>query len=141
MFAGRRVALIGAGATAVWYLLVVVFWALQPLTDAVPVGIDYTQSPPAAVSVTVDCQSLFASAPRGDSPLPTLKEQPKGSPPLGYQREPCVIVQQQARIVFAIDTAAFLVVMVGFVWLAVRRRRSASVDHVKADPGLSLSTH
>ena len=121
--------------SVVWYVLVLVFWALQPLSDSVPVGIDYTRQPPAPVSVTVECQSLFDSTPISDEPLPPLKEQPKGAPPLDYQREPCVIVQHQARIVFAIDTAAFVAVLVGFVWLGVRRRRSAPVDQLKPDPG------
>jgi len=88
MFATRRVALIGALATVVWYLLVLIFWALQPLSDSVPVGIDYTKVPAAPVSVTVECQSLFASAPLGNEPLPTLKEQPKNAPELAFQREP-----------------------------------------------------
>jgi hypothetical protein len=121
-------------------MLVLVFWALQPLSDSVPVGIDYTRQPAAPVSVTVECQTLFASTPISDEPLPPLKEQPKGAPPLDYQREPCVIVQQQARIVFAVDTAALVAVLVGFVWLAARRRRSAPVDQATADPGLSLTT-
>ena len=140
MFATRRVALIGALATVVWYLLVLIFWALQPLSDSVPVGIDYTKVPAAPVSVTVECQSLFGSAPLGDEPLPTLKEQPKNAPELAFQREPCVLVQQQARIIFALDTVAFAAVMVGFVWLSLRRRRSLPVEQLKPDPGLALST-
>ena len=140
MFATRRVALIGVTAAVVWYLVVLIFWALQPLSDSVPVGIDYTKVPAAPVSVTVECQTLFDSAPRSDAPLPSLKEQPPTAPALGYQREPCALVQRQARIVFALDTAAFLAVMAGFGWLTLSRRRSAPVPQLKPDPSLTLST-
>jgi hypothetical protein len=125
MFAGRRFALIGTVASVVWYLCVLLFWALQPLTDSVPVGIDYTLTQPKFVSASVHCQGLFDSAPRDLSALPVLKLQPAGKPPLGFQREPCGIVHSQARIVFAIDTVAFAAVVVCFVWLALRRRRAS----------------
>src|SRR4051812_48550562 len=104
MFAARRVATIGVGAAIVWYVVVLVFWALQPLSDSVPVGIDYTKTPAGPASVTVECQTLFGSAPLSDQPLPPLKQQPPSAPPLNFQREPCALVQRQARIVFALDT-------------------------------------
>jgi hypothetical protein len=139
MFAGRRFALIGAVASVVWFACVLVFWALQPMTDSVPVGVDYTLSPPKFVSVSVGCQGLFDSQPRDGSPLPVLKVQPKGSPPLGFQREPCVVVHDQARMVFALDTAAFAAVVVGFGWLTLRRRRSAPVGQFSSDASFSVS--
>ena len=139
MFAGRRVALIGVGASVVWFFCVLVFWAMQPMTDSVPVGVDYTLKVPAFVSVSVDCRSLFDSASRDDVPLPALKAQPPKTPALAFQREPCAIVHQQARIVFLLDTAAFAAVAAGFAWLTLRRRRSASVGQFNSDPGLSLS--
>src|SRR4051794_2646323 len=138
MFAARRVAAIGLCAAILWYVLVLVFWALQPLSDSVPVGIDYTKSPPAPVSVTVDCHTLFDSSARSGEALPPLKEQPATAPPLQYQRQPCALVQRQARIVFALDTAAFLAVIVGFGWLTLSRRRSSPVDQLKPDPSLAL---
>ncbi len=48
-----------AGGTIVWYVCILFFWALQPLSDAVPVGVDYAHVPPVFVSVTVECNSLF----------------------------------------------------------------------------------
>src|SRR3954452_12963344 len=130
MFAARRVATIGVCAAIVWYVVVLVLWALQPLSDSVPVGIDYTKTPPAPASVKVDCQTLFDSAALGDQPVPLMKQQPPTSPPLKFQREPCALVQRQARIVFALDTAAFVAVLVGFGWLTLSRRRSFPVDEL-----------
>jgi hypothetical protein len=124
MFAGRRFALIASAAAVVWFVCILAFWALQPLSDSVPVGVDYTLSTPANVSVEVDCNTLFDSAPRPDEPLPTLATQPAGKFPLGFQREPCVLVHDQARIVFALDTVAFAAVMGGLGFVLLRGRRS-----------------
>jgi hypothetical protein len=140
MFAGRRFALIGTVASVVWYFCILFFWALQPLTDSVPVGIDYYALPsPKFVSVSVHCQGLFDSAARDSSPLPFLKAQPVGKPPLGFQREPCGIVHSQARIVFVLDTAAFAAVVVCFVWLALRRRRASSPTRLGTNSPLAGS--
>jgi hypothetical protein len=136
VFAGRRFILIGAIGVVVWYVCVLALWALQPLSDSVPVGVDYTLKTPVNVSVSVDCNSLFNSAPRDDSPLPELKAQPAGDPSLEHQREPCVLVQDHARIVFVLDTAVFALAMAGFAWFVMRRRRSASSSHVGTDTSL-----
>ena len=143
MFAGRRFALIGMVATVAWYVCVVLLWAIQPLNDSVPVGVDNTLTPAKLVSVSVDCNGLFDSAPRDGSPLPALKAQPQGKPKLAFQREPCGVVHTHARVVFAIDTAAFVGVVALFVWLAIRRRRSAQppID-IDSSPSLQpLPTH
>ncbi len=92
MSSARRVALIGFGGVLLWYLCTTVFWAIQPLTDHVPVGIDQTRKNPQEISVRVECNTLFRSAARGDAPLPTLTAQPKRDPPippLAYAYEPC----------------------------------------------------
>jgi len=135
MFAPRRFALNGAIATLVWYTCILTFWALQPLNDSVPVGVDYTRAAPASVSVSVDCNELFDSAPRDDS-VPALKVQPAGKPPLAFQREPCVLVQDQARMVFIFDTLGLLAVVGGFVLLALRRRRPSSPSRIDANSTL-----
>jgi hypothetical protein len=73
--------------------LLVVLWAARPLTDTVPVGMDWTptlQQPPATqrlVSQEVECNTLFDSSARDDEPLPTLTPQPEGRAALDYQRE------------------------------------------------------
>jgi hypothetical protein len=138
VFAGRRFVLNGAIAAVVWFACILVFWAFQPLSDSVPVGIDYTLKTPARVSVSVDCNSLFDSRPRDDSPLPALKAQPPGNPPLAFQREPCVIVHDQAQIVFILDTAVFALVASGFVWFVVRKRRSSVATQLRNEASLAV---
>lgn len=110
-------------------VLVVALWAVQPLEDNVPVGVDWSPTalvPPQnerLVSQQVACNSLFASSARPDEPLPTLVSQPEGRQPLEYQREPCELVQQQARIVFGLDVAFTIAALVGLVWSTRRLRR------------------
>ena len=132
MSTGRRYALVGMLATVAWYACVLVFWAFQPLSDAVPVGIDFTLPAPTTVSVAVYCNGLFDGASRDDSPVPALKAQPEGKPKLAFQREPCGIVHNHARIVFILDSALFAAVVGCFVWLTFHRRRAfaAIVFHV-----------
>ena len=76
MFSGRRVALIAVCATVVWFIFVVLFWASQPLSDSVPVGVDYTSKPPVFVSASARCNALLDSAAQDSSQLPALKAQP-----------------------------------------------------------------
>lgn len=139
MFAARRFALIGTAAAVVWYVFIVVIWSLQPLTDSVPVGVDYTLATPASVSVKVDCNTLFDSAPRDSSTLPALKAQPTDSPPLSFQRSPCAVVHEHARIVFALDTAVFLAVLAGLGWFLLRNRRSTT-PLIGTEPALTGSS-
>jgi hypothetical protein len=124
MIAGRRFAVIATAAAAVWYICIVVVWAIQPLNDSVPVGVDYTLKSPRAVSVSVECNNLFEGASRASSPLPTLKVQPTDSPALAFQREPCGVVHRHAQIIFLLDTAGFVGVMAFSVWLTLRWRRA-----------------
>lgn len=126
MIAGRRFALIGTAAVVVWYVVVLVVWAFQPLTDAVPVGVDYTLKTPKPVSVTVDCNRLFDSTPRDDVPLPALTVQNVGDPPLAFQRTPCAVVHGHARLIFGLDTAVFAAVVALYVLLTIRWRRESS---------------
>lgn len=107
-----------------WFLVVAV-WAVRPQTDAVPVGTDYTLSPPRLVSVEVSCNSLFDSAARPDEPLPALTPQPvmtPRAPELAYQRTPCELVRHDARIVLAIDVAFYLLVLGAGIAVLARRR-------------------
>jgi hypothetical protein len=71
--------------------------------------------------VEIECNSLLASSPRPDTPLPSLTAQPADKPPLAYPREPCVFVHSDARRAFAID---MLVVVSALGTLAHLRRRS-----------------
>ncbi|MCB1001979.1 MAG: hypothetical protein KDB40_21985 [Acidimicrobiales bacterium] len=110
----------------VYAVALTVFWAARPLVDDVPVGMDWTptvQDPPKAqrlVSQEVACSTLFAADARPDEPLPVLVEQPEGRDPLDFQREPCELVQRDARILFGLNVVAVLALLGGAV--AVRRR-------------------
>jgi hypothetical protein len=134
MSPGRRFVVLAAAAAVVWYVCILIFWAVQPLTDAVPVGVDYTLKPPRQSSVTVDCNTLFAGSARDNSPLPALAVQPKTIPPLApvaplaYAHEPCIKVHHQARILFVLDTALTVAGLPCCVWLALRVGRSSGTE-------------
>ena len=104
-----------------WFVVVAI-WAVRPQTDAIPVGTDFTLSPPRLVSVEVQCNSLFDSTPRPDEPLPTLNPQVAPNPQLAFQRTPCELVHSNARIVLAIDVAFYLLVLGAGVAVLARRR-------------------
>jgi hypothetical protein len=132
----RRILLITAGAVAVWYLVVALAWAVRPLSDSIPIGTDYTLKQPHLVSQKVACNSLFDDT-ASDGLLLTLKPQPKGFPPLGYQRSACTIVQRDARIVFGLDSLGAFVVIGGLLYLALRRQRHPAGSH--RDPAPSYA--
>jgi len=120
----RRIIIVSGLLLTAWFLVVAV-WAVRPQTDAVPVGTDYTLSPPRLVSVEVRCNSLFDSSARPDEPLPTLTPQPATTPPvpeLAFQRTPCELVRRNARILLAIDVAFYLLVMGAGIAVLTRRR-------------------
>ncbi|HEY4331328.1 MAG TPA: hypothetical protein VGM78_02110 [Ilumatobacteraceae bacterium] len=134
----RRWLLIVAGAALAWYLVICLAWAFRPLTDAQFVGNNPVKGTP--VAQTVACNTLFAGTPRS-KPLPDLKKispnTPQGVtaanltkyPGLAtwggyvYTRTACVSVQRQARVLFGIDTGAFLIVIGAISAVAIRLRR------------------
>jgi hypothetical protein len=120
MSSERRFAVIGVGGVLAWYLFMLVFWAIQPFTDAVPVGVDYTLTAPHAISVKVQCNTLFRTDPR-QGPLPTLKPQPDGKPTLVFAHEPCARRHREAQALFVLDTAVVVVCVSVAVWLSRRR--------------------
>jgi len=108
----RRNLLLVAGAIAIWYVVVLFTWALQPLEDSVPVGVNKDNTP---ASVTVPCNTLFASSPH-DGSLPVLH-----NITWEYNRTPCEVVQSDARKIFALDTLVAVVGIAALVSIAVRR--------------------
>lgn len=125
----RRSLLSAAVGLIAWYLAVLLLWAVQPLSDAVPIGIDWSPTvldPPKAakqVSQTVQCNNLFAGSARNSSPLPTLNPQPPKKPELTYSRGACSAVQRDARIVFALNTMFVMVAIAGLVVISRRLGR------------------
>lgn len=104
--------------SCLWFAAILV-WAMQDFTDTVPVGTDYTQTPPSDVSVDVPCRSPFASEVRRDELLPVLTEQPEGLPALAYTREPCRARRDSTRTALMIDGVVF----VGLLGTAAATRR------------------
>lgn len=134
---GRYPAYFVGGAVALWYVAVLI-WAFQPLTETMRVGIDYTATPPKALSVTVECNSLFSSSVRSEDP-PVLTPQPEGQPELGYPREPCEFVHADARRAFVIDTVVVVLAAIGLLGYRWRRRRRGDVhDPPVRSPGGAL---
>ena len=112
---GRRY-LIGTMFTLVaWYVCVLFLWALQPLSDSIPVGIEAKTG--RAISQTVDCNTLFSGSARSADPLPTLVK------PFAYPRAACSLVHDQARTLFILNTVAILAALLIAVALAVRLSR------------------
>ncbi|MCU1359339.1 MAG: hypothetical protein JWN99_628 [Ilumatobacteraceae bacterium] len=115
-----------------WFVIVLLIWAVPSQTDSVPVGVDQTLVPPQPVSIDVACNSLFDSAARPDTPLPILTAQPKQNAPLAFQREPCVLPHDEARILFAIDTAVLIAGLGLLGAVAVRGRRADRAERASA---------
>jgi hypothetical protein len=130
MSSGRRFAMIAMGGLLAWYICTVVFWAFQPLTENVPVGVDYTRKNPHEISVPVTCSTLFRAASRRSSPLPALTAQPAGKPPLAYAYDPCVRTHRQARALFVLDTAVVLAGIALALWLSIRQRVAVTAPRV-----------
>ncbi len=128
-------------AVVVYALVISVFWAARPLEDAVPVGMDYSPllltppEPQRLLSQDVECNTLFAGSARPDEPLPVLPTQPADRPPLDYQREPCELVQRDARVLLGLNVVAVALALGGLVW-ALRRVRRGDLDPAPtpADP-------
>ena len=112
-----RLFLLAGAVLVVWYAVVVV-WAIRPLTDAVPIGLDTDGRP---ISQTVECDDLFSGT-ASDGSLPVVVA------PNDYTRGACSAVQRDARLVFGLDTAAAVVGMAALVAVRRRARRHAAEE-------------
>ncbi len=131
---GRRILLIAAGAVAVWYLVVLIGWAIRPQHDAIPIGIDYDAPVARPISQKVTCNSLFNGTAH-DGALPTLRIlKAVNAPPFRYQRDACTLVQRDARIVFGLDTLGAIAGVGGLVYFAVRKEREPAGSHRDPEP-------
>src|SRR4051812_35607896 len=129
----RRIVLLAAAAVVVWYVVVLFGWAVRPLHDSVPIGIDFDAKAPHLISADVTCNTLFAGSAH-DGPLPVLRVLTKNTPApnfqqFAYQRDVCTATQRDARIVFALDTLGMLVTVGGLTSLVVRRPREPAGSH------------
>ena len=109
----RKWLLTATAVVVVWFVAVLVFWALRPLHDSVPVGLDENKAP---VSQEVECNTMFAADALDAGALPELQ------PPYEYTRDACTAVQSDARLVFGIDVVVTLLVLAAIGALAIRGR-------------------
>ena len=114
--------LIGVGVALVaWFAFITIRWAMQPLDDTMAVGLNANKE---MVYRHVGCGSLFDSDALGGKAAPAL-ETPAGlKPQWAFPRSPCVLVQDQARILFGIDVATFALGVAALTVVVLRTRRS-----------------
>lgn len=120
---GRRTAI----ALLIAWFVAVLWWALQPVTDAVP-----TSAGTQPTSQVVHCDAPLSGNNGPSGPVPSL---PPGQ---AYQREPCTQMHSQYRSLFLADTV--LVVVVIALLVGVRRReRSPVPDNASTGYATSVS--
>lgn len=115
--------LLGVGVALVaWFAFVTIRWAVQPLDDTMAVGLNAKSE---MVYRHVNCGSLFDSDALGGKAAPAL-ETPEGvKPAWAFPRSPCVLVRDQARILFGIDVATFALGIAALAAVVIRTRRPA----------------
>lgn len=115
--------LLGVGVTLVaWFAFVTIRWAVQPLDDTMAVGLNADKE---LVYRHVNCGSLFDGDALGGKAAPTLVTPAGVKPAWAYPRSPCVLVHDQARILFGIDIATFALGVAALTAVVVRTRRPA----------------
>jgi len=124
-------------ALIAWFAFVTVRWAMQPLDDTMAVGLDADS---AMVYRHVECGTLFDSNALGGKPLPAL-ETPEGvEQQWAFPRSPCALVQDQARLLFGIDVATFVLGVAALIAVFVRARRQFSRSPLPQPLGAALPT-
>lgn len=128
----RWLSFAGAGVLF-WFVLVVGMWAIRPLSDTVPVGVNADRVP---VTQKVRCNTLFENSARDNTPLPTLAVSkvplPKDVQELAYTRSACGEVHRQAQIIFGVNTLLTIVALAAIGAVAGRGRRRDETDHLLA---------
>jgi hypothetical protein len=112
------------------WMLVVTWWAMQPVTDSVDTGVVRN----AFTSQTVQCDSPLSGNTKPTEPLPPLHGTRE------YQRTPCKLPIENGRLIFWVDVAFALI---GVVILAKTWKASApadSIDDVADAPPISASS-
>lgn len=122
--------LIGVGVALVaWFAFVTIRWAMQPLDDTMAVGLNANKE---MVYRHVGCGSLFDSDALGGKAAPALETPAGVTQQYSYPRSPCVLVHDQARILFGIDAAMFVLGIAALTVVVMRTRRSAREAAVAA---------
>lgn|GEM_PF-4733161 len=113
----RRLGL-ALGIGLVWVAVLVGAWAIQPLSDSQMVGfVELDDGGFEAVTVDVDCNTLFSSDARDTSvALPDLGDD------LAFPRTPCDKPHSDARIIFVMNAVVVALLAAGWTtWFRQRR--------------------
>ena len=111
---GRVIAIV---LLVAWFFAVL-WWALQPVDDAVPTGTVGTQQ----TSQTVKCDAPLSGEGGPTGPLPSL---PAGQ---AYQREPCTKVHTEYRALFVADSALVVIAIALLVGVGRKPRMNPEVS-------------
>jgi hypothetical protein len=106
---------------AAWFA-VTIYWATQPLTDSVPVGLDKDGK---AAVLEVQCNNLFDATAVDASAVPEVVTPVGVEHPWEMTREPCTLVHDQAQVLFGINVVVFLLSVGGTTFVATRTRQPA----------------
>lgn len=129
--------LLGVTAGLIAWFAVTVIWATRPLSDSVPIGNDRENK---VVVANVQCNTLFddTAMDATEMPLvvapddaPATSERPIIVQPVdapgewALPREPCTQVHEEARLLFGINVAVFLLGIAAMGFVASRTRPTA----------------
>ena len=119
-----------------WFAVTVV-WASRPLSDSVPIGKDAAGK---IVVAEVRCNTVFDGSAMDASNMPTIVN-PDDAPATGtnpvivqpidapndweFPREPCSQVHSEARLLFGINVAVFVLGLAALGFVASRTRPRA----------------
>jgi hypothetical protein len=122
-------AMVGVGLL---FVLLIVGWAVRPLSDSVPVGTDWTPTlavppkPQVLVSQRVTCNTHFSGRAVDGSSLPALTPQPKDHNQLQFTRPPCELVHSDAQRLLMFDSLFAAAVLGGLVAFAAHERKASA---------------
>ena len=130
--------LLGVTLGLIAWCAVTVIWASRPLSDSVPIGKDAEGK---VVVATVQCNTLFDDSAMDSNEMPlivTPEDAPAASErPIIVQpidapgewalpRAPCIQVHDEARLLFGINVAVFVLGIAALGVVASRTRPTAS---------------
>ena len=115
--------LLGVTLGLVAWFAVTVVWATRPLSDSVTIGKDGEGK---VVVATVTCNTLFDDTAMDANEMPTIVTPEGITPEWALPRAPCTEVHDEARLLFGINVAVFVLGIAALGFVASRTRPTAS---------------
>ena len=122
-----RTLLLASLALVGWFTLVMLTWAVQPLSDTMTVG---RNAKGEFVVKETECGSLFDSSPTAGRPVPVLHTPDGIEQEWAFPRTPCVLVHEQARTLFGINVATLVLGILAVAFIALRSRKHSAPQRV-----------